>query len=240
MNVLHMVGAISILTMLSAAAQAQSAQTFDLTGVAVSVEEGNWEIHDVKAKALEVGKQGIQGTISSEAKLLIKRSADAKVQSALIIKGSRGTSQSIAFRDSNCPNPQADIFYARKLSTVSGGAPKCLLIGGPFKGPDSVGPLLLAAQKEYPFEVPAVTWMVVGYVYNGNGANFSVEGFVSADGFLGLPEVSPIGTIPAQMPPAVAAWGDALGVAMQKALDGLFSRSTSLPAMHFASALLQQ
>lgn len=241
MNVLHMIGAASVLTtLLGAPALAQSAQTFDLAGVAVSMEEADWEVHDVKSKAINLGAQGIDGRIGSEAKLLIKRSADAQVMAALIIKGSRGTSKSIAFRDANCPNAQTDIFYARKLGADSERVPKCLFIGGPFKGPQSLGQTLLAAQTEYPFDAPAVTWMVVGYVYNANGAQFSVEGVVSADGFLGSPEVPPLGTVPARMPPGVAAWGDHLGVAMQKALEGAFSRSTTLPAVHFASRLLQQ
>lgn len=238
MKVLYMLGAVSALTMLSAPAQA--AQEFDLAGVTVSTADGGWEIHDVKSKALNVGAQGIDGRIGSEAKLLIKRSADAKVLTALIVKGSRGTSQSIAFRDSTCPEVPTDIFYARKLSAVSGGAPKCLFIGGPFPGPDSLGDLLRGAQTEHPFDAPALNWMLVGYVYNTNGAQFSVEGVVSADGFLGLPEMQPMGTIPAQMPPAVAAWGDAFGVAMQKALTGVFSRSTTLPAMNFSGTLLRQ
>lgn len=241
MNVLHMIGAASVLTtLLGAPAQAQVAQKFDLAGVAVAMEEGDWEVHDVKSKAINVGAQGIDGRIGSEAKLLIKRSADAQVMAALIIKGSRGTSQSIAFRDSNCPGTQTDLFYTRNLSAVSGGAPKCLFIGGPFTGPDALGSLLRAAQTERPFAAPAVNWMVVGYVYNTNGALFSVEGVVSADGFLGLPEVQPLGTVPAQMPPAVAAWGDALGIAMQNALNGIFSRSTTLPAMKFAGTRLPQ
>lgn len=239
MNVLYMVGAVSVLTTLSAPVQAQDAQKFDLAGVTVSMEDGGWEIHDVKSKALNVGAQGIDGSISSEAKLLIKRSADAKVLTALIVKGSRGTSQAIAFRDSDCPKVQTNIFYARKLSAISGGAPKCLFIGGPFQGPNSLGDLLRAAQTDHPFEAPTLNWMLAGYVYNTNGAQFSVEGVVSADGFLGLPEVPPMGTVPAQMPPGVAAWGDALGVAMQKALNGFFSRSTTLPAMNFSGTRLQ-
>lgn len=236
MNVLYMIGAVSALTMLSVPAQA--AQKFDLAGVTVSMQDGDWEVHDVKSTALNVGAQGIDGSISIEAKLLIKRSADAKVLTALIVKGSRGTSQSIAFRDSDCPKAPTDIYYVRKLSTISGGAPKCLFVGGPFDGPDSLGDLLRAAQTEHPFDAPTQNWMLVGYVYNTNGAQFSVEGVVSTDGFLGLPEVQPMGTVPAHMPPAVAAWGDALGVAMQLALNGIFSRSTTLPAMNFSGTLL--
>ena len=85
---------------------------------------------------------------------------------------------------------------------------------------------------------PDVGLQAVAFATTIRGARFSVAGVVSADGFDGLPETHPLAESPARVPPAVAAWADALGAAMQRALEGFGSHKTTLPEMTFTAAAL--
>jgi hypothetical protein len=79
-------------------------------------------------------------------------------------------------------------------------------------------------------------WQVVAFATTMRGALIELAGVVSANGFVGLLETQPLADSPARVPPAVAAWADALGACMQSALEGFDSRKTTLPKMTFTAA----
>ncbi len=218
---------------------AAAAQKFELAGVEVTLPDDGWEVFDANTAAGNIGTGGVQGNIGASGKLLLRRSPEGRVLAALLMKGSLGTAQGIRFTDTSCPQVPTDVFYARRLAKHDSDPPECLLLGGPFDGQPSMENSLSelhAAQRVHPFDPPAVAWMVVAYSYNSHAAKFSVEGLVAAQGFEGLSAAAPLGALPQRMPPAVAAWGDAVGLAMRQALDGFFSRSTRLPPMLFSAA----
>jgi len=216
-----------------------AAQKFELAGVEVNLPEGGWELQDAKAAAGNIGAGGVDGNVKNDGKLMLLRSASGQVLAALLVRGSRGVSQPLRFRDTACPEVPLDVFYARRLAKHDADPPQCLLMVGPVDSTQVLEkslPELRAAKSEHPFDAPALAWMVVAYAFTSHAAQFSIEGLVSTEGFAGLP-VAPLGgALPATMPPAVAAWGDAVGASMQKALEGMFSRSTSLPPITFAAA----
>ena len=223
----------------AASGWASAAQKFELAGVEVNLPDDGWELHDAKAAAGSIGAGGVDGNVKNDGKLLLLRSAGGEVRAALLVRGSRGVSQPLRFRNTACPEVPLDVFYARRLAKHDADPPQCLLMLGPVDSAKLLEkslPELRAAQSESPFDAPRSAWMVVAYAYTSHAAQFSIEGLVSAEGFVGLP-VAPVGSaLPAAMPPAVAAWGDAVGASMQKALDGMFTRSTSLPPITFAAA----
>ena len=222
----------------TAPVQCLAAQKFVIAGVEVTLTEDDWEVRDVKIGAGQIGARGVEGTIANDAKLLVRRSAAGQVLAALLITGSLGTSKGIRFLDTSCPKVSSDVFYARRLALHESDPPQCLILGGPFNGPKTFSNSLnaLKATDVPDVQVPDSAWQVVAYAFNGFGARFSVDGVVATDGFNGLPASQPLAAWPARIPAEVAAWGDAMGAAMQKALDGFFSRKTTLPPITFTAA----
>jgi hypothetical protein len=212
---------------------------FDLAGVEVTLPEDGWEITDVKARGSQIGAGGVDGVVTAEGKVLMLRSSSGQVLAAMLIRGSRGSARALRFNDSRCPPwPQnAESMYARRLTSSDSAPPQCLLVEGPVNGPEAMsrwfgsnGP----SAKDLP--APASAWHVIAFAYNTMFAQFTIDALVLADGFAGLADARPVAAPQGPMPAAVAAWGDAVGAAMQKALGGVFSRSTQLPPLTFAAS----
>jgi hypothetical protein len=169
----------------------------------------------------------------------VRRSDDGKALSVLLITGSLGEPNAVRFHEKSCPKVPADRYYSRRLALHEDDPPQCVLIGGPFDGPDTLrntlenSHLILAESDPQP---PDSVWQVLAFANTMRGARFAVAGVVSADGFDGLPETQPLAESPARVPPAVAAWADALGAAMQRAFEGFGSHKTTLPKMTFTAA----
>ena len=214
--------------------------TFDLAGVEVTLPDNGWEIRKIKSARQRINfDNGGFDTRQIDRRLLVRRSDAGKALSVLLITGSLGEPTSVRFREKSCPKVPADLFYSRRLALREDDPPQCVLIGGPFDGPSTLrstledSHLMLAESDQQP---PDSVWQVVAFATTVRGARFTVAGVVSADGFDGLPETQPLAESPARVPPAVAAWADALGAAMQRALEGFGSRKTTLPNMTFTAA----
>lgn len=213
---------------------------FDLAGVEVTLPDDGWEMRKIKPAPQKIGLEtGGFDSRRIDRRLLVRRSADGKVLSVLLITGSLGEQTSVRFHDKSCPKVSADVFYSRRLALREDDPPQCVLVGGPFDGRHVLrsafegAHLVLAESDPQP---PDSVWQVVAFANSTRGARFTVEGVVSAEGFDGLPETQPLAESPARVPPAVAAWADAVGAAMQKALEGFGSHMTTLPRMTFTAA----
>jgi hypothetical protein len=215
-------------------------QKFDLAGVEVTLPDDGWEVRKVKAAPQRINYDtGGFDSRRIDRRLLVRRSGDGKTLSVLLITGSLGEPTSVRFHDKSCPKVPADLFYSRRLALREDDPPQCVLMGGPFNGSDVLRRTLDNAHLIVPesdLQAPDSAWQVVAFATNIRGARFTVEGVVSADGFEGLPQTPPRAESPAGVPAAVAAWADALGAAMQKALEGFGSHKTTLPGMTFAAA----
>jgi hypothetical protein len=213
---------------------------FDLAGVEVTLPDGGWEIREIKSarERINVDTGGI-ATRWIDRKLLVRRSDAGKALSVLLMTGSLGEPMAVRFRDKSCPRVPADRYYWRRLALHEDDPPQCVLIGGPFNGPNALRSaledwqLMLADSDPKP---PDSVWKVFAYATTIRGARFTVAGVVSADGFDGLPETKPLAESPARVPASVAAWADALGAAMQRAVEGFGSVKTTLPKMTFTAA----
>jgi hypothetical protein len=132
-----------------------------------------------------------------------------------------------------------DRYYSRRLALHEDDPPQCVHIGGPFDGPNALRSALEdwhVTLAESDLKAPDSVWKVVAFATTMRGARFTVAGVVSADGFDGLPETKPMAESPDRVPPAVAAWADALGAAMQGALVGFGTSKSTLPKMTFTVA----
>lgn len=213
---------------------------FDLAGVEVTLPDDGWEVRKVKSatQRIDFGTGGFTSR-QIDRRLLVRRSDAGKALSILVISGSLGESTSVRFREKSCPKVSADLFYSRRLALREGDPPQCVLIGGPFDGPMVLRSMLEESQltlAESDPRPPDSVWQVVAFATSMRGARFTVAGVVSADGFDGLPETQPLAESPADVPSGVAAWADALGAAMQRALEGFGSHKTTLPKMTFTAA----
>jgi hypothetical protein len=213
---------------------------FDLAGVEFTLPDSGWEIRKVKSARQRINfDNGWFDSRQIDRRLLLRRSDAGKALAVLLISGSLGEPTSVRFREKSCPKVPADRYYSRRMTLHEDGPPQCVLIGGPFNGPDTLrrmlekSHLMLAESDPQPSDS---VWQVVAFATTMRGALFEVAGVVSADGFDGLLETQPLAESPARVPPAVAAWADALGAAMQSALEGFGSRKTTLPKMTFTAA----
>jgi hypothetical protein len=213
---------------------------FDLAGVEVTLPDDGWEIREIKSAPQRIGiDTGGFEIRQIDRRLLVRRSDAGKTLSVLLITGSLGEPTAVRFRDKSCPKVPADRYYSRRLALHEDDPPQCVRIGGPFDGLNALRSMLegwhlmLAESDPQP---PDSVWQVVAFATTMRGAHFTVAGVVSADGFDGLPETQPLAESPARVPPAVAAWADALGAAMQRALEGFGSHKTTLPKMTFTAA----
>jgi hypothetical protein len=212
---------------------------FDLAGVEFTLPDDGWEIRKVKSARQRINFDN--GWIDSrqiDRRLLLRRSDAGKVLAVLLISGGLGEPTSVRFSEKACPKGPADRYYSRRMTLAEDGPPQCVLIGGPFNGPGTLRRMLekrhLVLAESDPQPSDSV-WQVVAFATTVQGALIEVAGVVSADGFDGLLETQPLADSPPRVPPAVAAWADALGAAMQSALDGIGSRKTTIPKMTFAA-----
>jgi hypothetical protein len=213
---------------------------FNLAGVEVTLPDDGWEVRKIEPAPQRINYDtGGFDSRRIDRRLLVRRSDAGKTLSVLLITGSLGEPASVRFHDTSCPKVPAELFYSRRLALREDDPPQCVLIGGPFGGPDALRSTLEDAHltpAESDLQAPDSVWQVVAFATNMRGARFTVEGVVSADGFAGLPETQPRAEPPARVPPAVAAWADAVGAAVQKALGGFGSHKTTLPKMAFTAA----
>jgi hypothetical protein len=214
--------------------------TFDLAGVEVTLPDNGWEIRKIKSARQRINfDNGGFDTRQIDRRLLVRRSDAGKALSVLLITGSLGEPTSVRFREKSCPKVPADQYYSRRLALHEDDPLQCVLIGGPFDGPSTLrntledSHLMLAELDAQP---PDPVWQVVAFATTMRGARFTVAGVVSAEGFDGLPQTQPRAEPPARVPPAVAAWADALAAAVQRALEGFGSHKTTLPKMTFTAA----
>lgn len=214
---------------------ARAAQEFSVSGITVRTAEDGWEIRAADAPPGRIGHGGIDGTLPSEGRLLIRRGDDGSVKAALLVTAQRGARGSVTITGT-CPEQSPDSsFYQVRIGHPDGGPRTCAAVAGPM-GPDWVLqalPVFKAAHGKSPFEMPATGFFVWGYTVDQTAALFGIEGFVSWD-FVGLKDRKPTGSVGEAVEPAVAAWGDAMAATLQKALSGVFSRSTTLPPVRFA------
>jgi len=213
---------------------------FDLAGVEVTLPDNGWEMRKIKSAPQRINfDTGGFDIRQIDRRLLVRRSDAGKALSVLLITGIPGEPTSVRFRDKSCPKVPADRYYSRRLALHEDDPPQCVLIGGPFDGPSVLRSTLEDSQlmlAESNLQPPDSVWQVVAFATTMRGARFTVAGVVSADGFDGLPETQPLAESPARVPPAVAAWADALGAALQRALEGFVSHKTTLPKMTFTAA----
>lgn len=215
-------------------------QKFDLAGVEVTLPGNGWDIREVKSAPQKINfDNGGFDSRRIDRRLLVRRSDTGKALAVLLVTGSLGEPTAVRFRETSCPKVAADRYYVHRMALREDEPPQCALIGGPFDGPRTLRSMLeqwhltLAETDPRP---PDSVWHVVAFATNMRGARFTVAGVVSDDAFDGLPEKQPLADSPPRVPLAVAAWADAMGAAMQRALDGFGSHKTTFPPMTFTPA----
>jgi hypothetical protein len=213
---------------------------FDLAGVEVTLPDNGWEIRALKSawQRIDIDTGGFTRR-QIDRRLLVRRSDAGKVLAILMITGSLAELSTVRFRDRSCPKVPADLYYWRHLSLNEDDPPQCVFMGGPFDGSKAIRTMSEDAHgmlAELNTQPPDSAWQVLAFTTTTRGAQLSVAGVVSADGFDGLPGTQPLAKSPARVPRAVAAWADALAAALEKALDCFGTCKTTLPRMSFTAA----
>ncbi len=215
---------------------------FELAGVEVTLPDNGWEVRKIKSARQRINfDNGGFDTRQIDRRLLVRRSDTGQTLSVLLITGSLGEPTSVRFSEKLCPKVPADQYYSRRLTLREDDPLQCVLIGGPFDGPGTLRSTLEDTRvmlAESDPQLPDPVWQVVAFATTVRGARFTVAGVVSAHGFDGLEEAPPLAESPARVPAGVAAWADALGAAMQQALEGFGSKKVTLPKMTFAAPTL--
>jgi hypothetical protein len=112
---------------------------FDLAGAEVTLPDDGWEIRKIKSTSQRISYDtGGFATRQIDRRLLVRRSDDGKALSILLFTGSLGEPTSVRFREKACPQVPADRFYSRRLALLENDPPQCVLIGGPFDGPNAL------------------------------------------------------------------------------------------------------
>jgi hypothetical protein len=219
---------------LAAATPVLSAAEFTVGGVKVTTAEDGWEVHEAKAPPVNIGGGGIDGTLPSEARLLVMRGSDGAVLAALVVSANRGKGGNLTLRGACPEDPPNDTTYLVRYGHPKGGPRTCALIGGPYDGADIVRNVerLSDTRAANPFEAPSFAYYFDGYAFAQDGSRFGIVGLVTTQ-WLGIEGKKPDNAINDHIKAEVAAWGDALGVSIKKAHEGFFSRSTTLPPLRF-------
>lgn len=219
---------------------AQAQQTFTVAGVKVSTAESGWTITEIVLPPLEIGGRGVDGSLPTESRLLVRKAADGRTLAALLVSANGMARRPVAFQGSpQCVDLPPRGFYAVTLrEPVPGVGPACLVLGFAYQGvavTQSLSEVFGAAITARGTVFPPATVLVVSFAADSSAARFDVEGFLDAEAFTGLVDVKAKQEPPESFPPQVAAWGDALGRTTLQALNGIFSREARLPPINFST-----
>jgi hypothetical protein len=229
--------AILALCCLAAPLPAHAGSAAEIGRVKLVLAEDGWQAVGVKAASIGVATPGatvaVEGSIAGQAKLLTLRSAEGVVQAVVLVYTTYGTGQSIIYSN-NCPATMNGL-YVHDLAKGRRQSPECIFLGGPFgtEAQIDAGGLsrMRAARKETKFDLPPAAYLVNAFFANSSGAVIQVEALLSPE-FKGA-QGSPLGgPLPKGLPPEIAAWGDALGLAVREALNS-FSGELRMPPIAF-------
>ena len=205
--------------------------TVTIGRVKVALTESNWEKYPAPSLGIKVASG--HGEIRSEAGLLVLRRPDGQVAAAVMLGATWGRSQ---LSISNSCTMQ-DGLYVHDFSGGQSQAMECVRAGGPFPTDMLVSqamPRLKAALEPLSLKLPEVSYPVWLFMANRNASIVMVEGVVAAD-FVGLPNQTPLGKLPPNLQPMVAAWADTLGATSKQAVNSM-SGELAMPAVAFGAS----
>jgi hypothetical protein len=174
-----------------------------------------------------------QGTLRGKGKVFSLAAADGKPAAVIYVGVTYGqvnvyTPRGACFQDAQV--------YVRDLNESRLENYRCVYAGGPFESDKLMGSLLGRLKESYgSVSVPAPdeAFFALIHVSAKGGFVLHIEALM-APGFVGLPDAKPVGDLPANLRPGVAAWTDQFGEAAIKALTS-FSGNLVIPPVMFSS-----
>ncbi len=214
---------------------AQAQTKMEIGRLKVVLAESGWERFPVAASDADIKLNGGVSEIAGESALLVLRRPDNSVAAAMVVGGTWGYKTRV--RSTNNCKP-VDWLYVYDLSGGSNDTMECVWAGGAFATPQMLSGVvkrLGAALQPLDIKLPPKTLPFMAFLINGRGSIVQVAGLVAPD-FVGIPNQTPLGTLPTKTPApvALAAWADAMGAAAKDGL-GSMSGEVKLPAMTFAT-----
>jgi hypothetical protein len=175
------------------------------------------------------GKADIQlmsasGDIPGEAALLVLRGPGGGITAAMVVGATWGWKGRV--RTTNNCQPVGNI-YTQDFAGGKDGVMECASAGGLFLTEPllkSSLPRLREALEAQSLKPSVASYVARVFMINDRGATVQIDVLLAPD-FMGLPGATPLGKVPDKLPPAVAAWVDALGAASK---DALYSFSGAL------------
>lgn len=222
-------GVVSLLATGSVWAQS----TVEIGRFTLNLGEAGWEKLD--ATAVDVGFKGARGKMPVEAGLVVLPAPNGQVAAAILWQGTRGAGTGFQWNFDCKPNAS---MYVHDYTDGKPYVAECLGGGGPFVSTSmlTTGSLkrLGDAAKPANKSFPSNGYFARLFMGSRNGSLVEVEVFL-AQNFAGLPGHTPVDAkLPGTLPPAVAAWMDALGASTKEALYS-FGGTMTVPPISFVS-----
>jgi hypothetical protein len=212
---------------------AMAGKDIDTGRLTLKFQEANWQGSAEMPYQLEL--KSAQGTFGGKAKVLSLAGADGAPLAVMYVGVTYGKTN-VYSRRGNCFEEAR--FYVRDLNDSKLENYRCVYAGGPFESDGLMGGGLLSYLKDSFDKVtvaaPDDAYFTMLHVTARGGYVLHIEALM-APAFVGLPTGKPVGDVPAQLSPAVAAWADRLAENALKALTS-FSGNLEVPPVEFLSA----
>jgi len=212
-----------------AVGHAFAAKTVEVARIKLTLNEDRWTASAELPYRREL--MSAQGSFSGGARVLTLNAPDGTPQAVMYVGATWGKPQVYTEHGGCEPNPG---LYVRDLNTDKRENVRCLYFGGPVDAAALLqGPLssLQDAASSTPVGAPKEAYVLLLYMTANGGVQIHIEALIAPE-LAGLVDAQPVGSLPAGLPPAAAAWADALAASALKALTS-FSGALPVPPLDF-------
>lgn len=213
------------------AAPAWAGKDIDAGRLTLKFQEANWVGSAEMPYRLEL--KSAQGTFGGKARVMSLADTDGKPLAVIYVGVTYGKTNVYSSRG-NCFVEAS--FYVRDLNDSKLENYRCVYAGGPFESDGLMGGGLLSYLKDsfdkVTVSAPDAAYFTMVHVTARGGYVLHIE-VLMAPAFVGLPTGKPVGDVPADLSPAVAAWADRLAENAIKALTS-FSGNLEVPPVEFS------
>jgi hypothetical protein len=225
--------AVALVARVTPARAADAPPDVEISRITVKLPDADWRVSDMLPYTLPVRDSGL--SVGGESRLLFVGKLGTRGALAMLVTATRG--QGRVTMHAEC-EPE-DGTYVRKFNRGQANyiPLQCLRVEGPARIPKDVSTVhasLARAMAAQHVAAPPDGYLLTLTVCNDNGALVDIVALVGLD-IVGLDAKPAVEALPADMPPAVAAWADRLG---EEALGTLSSWSgrMSVPAVTFKAS----
>lgn len=197
------------------------------------LQEDGWVERDASASAMQVN-DGTAGEIGRKAKVVYLPAAAGDVAAVMRVRASAGRGS--VYVHSDC-TPEEDAY----VNDQTGGrkhSPECVRVYGPVSSRAVLAKYMADAREVLEREhlsIGSGTWLVSIWFANDNGSTLDIDLLVDSElPLFGLATGKPEAKAPANIPPQIAAWADALGRSARSSIRS-FSGELTVPALRPAT-----